>query len=100
MRRWGELPAVVGADQFADFDDTAALAANLDLVISVDTAVAHLAGGLGLPTWLLNRHAGEWRWMSGREDSVWYPTLRIFTQAVAGEWDEVVQRMVSAIGTA
>jgi len=86
------------SDAFGDFDDTAALAANLDLVISVDTSVAHLAGGLGLPIWLLNRRAGEWRWMSGREDSLWYPTMRIFTQAAAGEWDEVVQRIVNAIG--
>ena len=85
------------ADEFADFNETASLAMNMDLVISVDTSVAHLAGGLGLPTWLFNRHASEWRWMRGREDSPWYPTMRIFTQKKPGEWDEVVDRMLSNV---
>jgi hypothetical protein len=80
-------------DEFGDFNETASLAMNLDMIISVDTSVAHLAGGLGLPTWLLNRHASEWRWMRNREDSPWYPTMRIFTQNKAGDWDEVVSRM-------
>ena len=81
-----------------DFDETAALATTLDLIITVDTAVAHLAGALGKPTWLLNRFAGEWRWMRGREDSPWYPTLTLFTQTVAGDWGEVVRRMTVALG--
>lgn len=81
------------AEEFSDFDDTAALAANLDMVISTDTSVAHLAGALGLPTWLFNRHAGEWRWLVGRDDSPWYPTMKIFTQKTAGDWDGVVGRM-------
>lgn len=84
-------------DEFSDFDETAALAVNLDLIISVDTSVAHLAGGLGMPTWLFNRHASEWRWMRDREDSPWYPTMRIFTQKNAGNWNEVVNRMASAM---
>ena len=79
--------------ELIDFDDTAALIANLDLVISVDTAVAHLAGALACPTWLFNRHASEWRWMRNREDSPWYPSMRIFTQQSAGDWDQVVVRM-------
>jgi len=81
------------ADEFGDFDETAALSMNLDLIISVDTSVVHLAGALGRPTWLFNRHASEWRWMRDREDSPWYPTLRIFTQKTTGDWDEVVTRM-------
>ena len=86
------------AVELDDFDATAALAKNMDLIISVDTAVAHLAGGLGVPTWLFNRHASEWRWMRDREDSPWYPTLRIYTQKKSGDWDEVVSRMVTALG--
>lgn len=81
------------SDEFLDFDETAALAANLNCVISVDTSVVHLAGGLGIPTWLFNRHASEWRWMHNRESSPWYPSLRIFSQKNAGNWDEVVNQM-------
>lgn len=84
---------------FHDFDDTAALAVNLDLIISVDTSVAHLAGGLGLPTWLLNRYASDWRWMREREDSPWYSTLRIFAQDVPGDWDAVAHRVAEALST-
>ncbi len=82
---------------FQDFDDTAALAVNMDLVISVDTSVAHLAGGLGLPTWLLNRYASDWRWMREREDSPWYPTVRIFAQDAPGNWEGVAQRVAQAL---
>jgi Flp pilus assembly protein TadD len=85
------------AEEFSNFDETAALAMNLDLIISVDTSVAHLAGGLGLPTWLFNRSASDWRWMRDREDSPWHPTMRIFTQKKAGQWGQVVQRMVEAL---
>lgn len=85
------------ADEFGDFDETAALIMNLDLVIAVDTSVAHLAGALGKPTWLLNRYASEWRWMRERKDSLWYPTMRIFTQRAAGYWGEVVERVCAAL---
>jgi len=87
------------AEEFCDFDETTALLVNLDLVISVDTSVAHLAGGLGCPTWLFNRHASEWRWMRDRDDSPWYPSMRIFTQKIAGDWDEVVKRMSAELLT-
>jgi hypothetical protein len=73
-----------------DFADTAALIAGLDLVISVDTAVAHLAGALGRPVWLLNRHDSEWRWLLGRDDSPWYPSLRQFRQPAYGDWGGVI----------
>jgi tetratricopeptide (TPR) repeat protein len=76
-----------------DFGDTAALLANLDLVISVDTSVAHLAGALAKPVWILSRFDGCWRWLNGREDSPWYPTARLFHQKTPGAWDEVMQRV-------
>ena len=85
------------ADEFVDFDETAAIAAHLDLIISVDTAMAHLAGALGRPTWLLNRHASEWRWLLDRNDSPWYPTMRIFTQEPAADWDGVVARLAAEL---
>ena len=65
------------------------LVENLDLIIAVDTAVAHLAGALGKPVWLLNRHESEWRWMQDRDDSPWYPTMTIFRQSAPGKWDDV-----------
>ena len=79
--------------EFLDFDDTAALIMNMDLIISVDTAVLHLAAGLGRPTWLFNRYASDWRWMKNCEDSPWYPTMRLFTQKIAGKWNDVVTCM-------
>ena len=81
----------------SDFLDTAALVANLDLVIGVDTSVIHLAGALGKPVWLLNRHGSEWRWMLDREDSPWYPTMRIFRQRSPGDWDEVISRAAAEL---
>jgi tetratricopeptide (TPR) repeat protein len=73
-----------------DFADTAALIENLDLVITVDTAIAHLAGALGKPVWLMNRYAACWRWLQDRDDSPWYPTLRQFRQSTVGDWTSVV----------
>ena len=84
-------------DELADFADTAALIENLDLVISVDTSVAHLAAALGKPVWLLNRFAGCWRWLRGRDDSPWYPGLRLFTQTQRGDWGDVLTRVVAAV---
>jgi Flp pilus assembly protein TadD len=80
-----------------DFLDTAALISLLDLVITPDTAVAHLAGGLGIPVWLALSTVGEWRWMMERDDSPWYPTMRIFRQARYGEWDAVFRRMADVL---
>ena len=73
-----------------DFADTAALIANLDLVITVDTAVTHLAAAIGKPVWLLNRFDTCWRWMRERRDSPWYPTLRLYRQPRLGDWDAVL----------
>jgi len=77
----------------ADFDDTAAVLALADLVIAVDTSVAHLAGALGRPTWVLVPFSPDWRWMLEREDSPWYPTARLFRQPAAGDWDTVIARV-------
>jgi tetratricopeptide (TPR) repeat protein len=76
-----------------DFADTAAIVANLDLVISVDTSVAHLAGALGRRVWLLSRFDGCWRWLKDREDSPWYPGMRIYRQTRPGDWLSVVGRI-------
>jgi len=79
--------------ELRDFYDTACLVANLDLVVSIDTAVAHLAGGLGIPVWVLLPHAPEWRWMLDREDSPWYPSAKLFRQRAPGQWHEVLERV-------
>jgi tetratricopeptide (TPR) repeat protein len=81
----------------ADFADTAAIVANLDLVISVDTSVGHLAGGMGKPVFLLDRYDHCWRWLSGRADSPWYPGMRIFRQTCIGDWDPVVRDVTRAL---
>lgn len=83
-----------------DFADTAALVEALDLVISVDTAVAHLAGALGKPVWLLNRFDTCWRWLVGRDDSPWYPTLRQFRQPAPGDWATPVAQVAAALASA
>ena len=80
-------------DDVEDFADTAAMIDNLDLVISVDTSVAHLAAAMGKPVWLLNRFAGCWRWLRDRDDSPWYPAVRLFTQSQRGNWAEVLERV-------
>jgi hypothetical protein len=80
-----------------DFSETAAVIANLDLIVSVDSAVAHLAGAMGVPTWTLIYEPADWRWMTRREDSPWYPTMRLFRQPRAGEWGEPIGRLIGAL---
>ncbi|MGA2232943.1 MAG: tetratricopeptide repeat protein [Tepidisphaeraceae bacterium] len=79
--------------EISDFADTAALIANMDLVITIDTAVAHLAGAMGKPTWLMLPYAADWRWLLKREDSPWYPTMRLFRQDRPGDWEGVILRV-------
>ena len=81
-----------------DFADTAAVIGQLDLVISVDTAVVHLAGALGKPAWVVLPHPGDWRWMLGRDDSPWYPTMRLFRQSTPGDWGPVFEALKAALG--
>ncbi len=79
------------------FMDTAAIMKNLDLVITCDTVLAHLAGALGVPVWIALHAVPDWRWLLDREDSPWYPTARLFRQTRLGEWEEVFQRMARAL---
>lgn len=80
-----------------DFAETAAVIAGLDLVISVDTSVAHLAAAMGKPVWLLSRFDGCWRWLENRDDSPWYPTLKLFRQDKPGDWEPVLARVADAL---
>ncbi len=87
-------------DELADFRDTAALATLMDLVISVDTSAAHLAGALGRPVWVLLPFSPDWRWLLEREDSPWYPTARLFRQPRMGDWDGVMARVARELRAA
>ena len=80
-----------------DFLETAAIIANCDLVITNDTSTAHLAGGMGMTTWLLLMKVPEWRWGLNAETSFWYPSMRLFRQKNRGDWDEVLQRVRDAL---
>jgi ADP-heptose:LPS heptosyltransferase/Tfp pilus assembly protein PilF len=79
------------------FMDTAALMKNLDLVITIDTSIAHLAGGLGVPTWLLLAHGADWRWLVDRDDSPWYPGMRLFRQPKPGDWQTVMVQVAQGL---
>ena len=89
IRDWSEA--------LSDFAESAALIEQLDLVISVDTAVVHLAGGLGRPVWVLSRFDGCWRWLLDRDDSPWYPSLRLFRQRAVGDWSSVIAAIHDAL---
>lgn len=91
------LPLQNLSPQLQDFADTAAAIGQLDLVITVDTSVAHLAGALGCPVWVLLSHVADWRWLLDRTDSPWYPTMRLFRQASLGDWAEVMTRVKAAL---
>jgi tetratricopeptide (TPR) repeat protein len=84
-------------EELTDMADTASLVSALDLVIGVDTAAVHLAGALGKPVWLLNRFSPDWRWLLGRDDSPWYPTLRQFRQPAPGDWDGAIASVAAAL---
>lgn len=89
IRHWGS--------ELTDFGDTAALCEHMDLVISVDTSVAHLAAAIGRPTWVLLPAHPDWRWLLGRDDSPWYPTVRLFRQQMLGQWGGALERMTAAL---
>jgi tetratricopeptide (TPR) repeat protein len=91
------LELIDWTEELHDLADTAALIANLDLVISVDTAVAHLAGAMGKAVWVLVQRVPDWRWMMDRGDSPWYPTMRLFRQEKADSWDEPIGRVVEEL---
>jgi tetratricopeptide (TPR) repeat protein len=81
------------SNELHDFSDTAALIANLDLIISVDTSTAHLAAAMGKPVWLMNRYDSCWRWFLDRDDSPWYPSLKIYRQSRMNDWDDILERV-------
>jgi tetratricopeptide (TPR) repeat protein len=91
------MDLVDGGSLLDDYADTAALIAQLDLVISVDTSVAHVAGALGRPTWPLLAFASDWRWMLGRGDTPWYPTMPLFRQPTRGDWAAVIDAVALAL---
>lgn len=84
-------------DALRDFADTAALIACCDLIITIDTSVAHLAGALGKPVWIMLRHWADWRWLLDRDDSPWYPSVRLFRQSAPGDWPGVITRVRAAL---
>ena len=84
-------------DEIQSFDDTAAIISLMDLVISSDTSIVHLAGALGKPTWVLLQFVPDWRWLLDRDDSPWYPTARLFRQDDTREWDNVIARVDAAL---
>ena len=92
-----EMQMINLTEYIHDFEDTAALMAHLDLIISVDTAVAHLAAATGRPTWVLLPHVAEWRWLSNRDDSPWYPGMRLFRQSDHGDWDGLIQVVAACL---
>jgi Glycosyltransferase family 9 (heptosyltransferase) len=103
LQKGGEIPEGANlidlTSELNDWTDTAALVANLDLVISCDTAVAHLAASMGKPTWILSRYSGCWRWLDHRTDSPWYPSVRLFHQSAPGDWAGVVSELARAFVT-
>lgn len=93
-----ELRPIDPMNDVKDFADTAAIIEQLDLVITVDTSVAHLAGALNRPVWILSRYDGCWRWLyEGDDSSPWYPNARLFRQTRPGEWDEVIEQVAAAL---
>ena len=89
--------AVDGMAGVRDFADTAALCELMDVVVSVDTSIAHLAGAVGRPLWVLLPHVADWRWLTERSDSPWYPGARLFRQSKAGGWDSVIAEVQAAL---
>ena len=92
--------AINAAEHCSDLATSAAMISELDLVISVDTAMAHLAGALGKPVWLMLPFAGEWRWMTNCDHSPWYPTMKLFRQTKPGDWRTVIQNVVESLAIA
>ncbi len=93
----GRAPLLNLDAEIADFEDTMAILENVDLLVSVDTSVVHFAGAMGRPVWAMIPFAPDWRWLAGREDSPWYPSLRLFRHAAPRRWDELVLRVAAAL---
>ena len=93
----GPAPLLDLDSEIADFLDTAAIIANLDLLVTVDTAIGHMAGAMGRPGWIMLPFAPDWRWLAGRADTPWYPSLRLFRPAAPRDWDGVVAQVAAAL---
>lgn len=96
---FGRAPLINLGAEIDNYDDTMAILANLELLVTVDTSVAHLAGAMGRPVWIMLPRAPDWRWLLNREDSPWYPTVRLFRQSTVRRWDDVFQRIIAALQT-
>jgi hypothetical protein len=99
-RYFGRAPLVNIGAEIGGYDDTMGLLENLDLLVTVDTSVGHLAGAMGRPTWIMLPRAPDWRWLLDRSDSPWYPSVRLFRQRSAGQWNDVTTDIAEAISDA
>ncbi len=97
-RELNDKEVVNVAEEINDFADTAAIIENLDLIISTDTAVVHLAGAMGKPVWVLLSAVPDWRWLLDRKDSPWYPSMKLFRQKKLGDWDSVFEEVIGELG--
>ena len=98
LNPWRQMPGITDwKNDLGDFSDTAHVVKQLDLVICVDTAVAHLAGALNRPTWLLLPYNADFRWLRDRNDSPWYPSMRLFRQTARNDWSSVVEQLNAAL---
>jgi ADP-heptose:LPS heptosyltransferase len=94
----GRMPVTaLTARRGRDLIETASIMSHLDLVVTTDSAIAHLAGGLGFRVWVALSSVSEWRWPAGREDNAWYPTMRVFRQTQFGDWNGVFERITQAL---
>ena len=94
---YGRAPLIHLSAEVDGFDDTMAIMAGLDLVLTVDTSVAHLAGAMGVPVWIMLPWCAEWRWLQERTDSPWYPTARLFRQPEPNDWRQVAEQVAAAL---
>ncbi len=94
---YGLAPLINLGAEIDDYDDTMAILENLDLLVTVDTSVAHLAGAMGRPVWIMLPRVPDWRWLLGRSDTPWYPTARLFRQRTVRQWDDVVKRIAEEL---
>jgi len=93
----GGVSVLDGSSSDRDLAETAALIGTLDLVITTDTCIAHLAGAMGKPVWILLPHLSDWRWMQQTESTPWYPTARLFRQSAPGDWEGVLDRVIGQL---
>jgi Tfp pilus assembly protein PilF len=94
---YGRAPLINLGAEIQDYDDTMAILANIERLVTVDTSVAHLAGAMGCPVWIMLPFAPDWRWLLGRQDTPWYPTVRLFRQSTVRRWDDVLQVVATAL---